>query len=44
MIFWNGQYIGFFEENPTLEFRGAVIEDRKYGIELPFSEQFDQLI
>jgi hypothetical protein len=27
MIFWNGQYIGFFEENPTLEFGGIVIDD-----------------
>jgi len=41
MIFWNGQHIWFFEENSTREFRGAVIKDREYNIELPVSEQFD---
>ncbi len=44
MIFWNGQYIWFFEENPTREFRCAVIKDREYSIELPISKQFDQLL
>jgi hypothetical protein len=44
MIFWNGQYIWFFKDNPTREFRGAVIKDREYSIELPISEQFDQCV
>ncbi|TPV97341.1 MAG: hypothetical protein USCAAHI_03240 [Beijerinckiaceae bacterium] len=44
MIYRNGQHIGIFEQNSTLEFRGVIIEDREYSIELPFSEQFDQLL
>jgi hypothetical protein len=27
MIYWNGQNIGFLEENPTLEFEGVVIDN-----------------
>jgi hypothetical protein len=44
MIHWNGQHIGLLEENPTRKFGGAIIEDREYSINLPFSEPFDQLL
>jgi hypothetical protein len=31
MIFWNGQHIWFFEENPTREIQGAPVEIREHS-------------